>query len=134
MITPNELVWADMPTLPPGAKVAVIQGPLNETVPFTLRLKLPANYEIAGRLFREFGIPRLPPDDLARIAVPTTLIWGRHDRANRLRIAEEASARYGWPLHAIENCADDSPRDQPLAFLEALRLALGTETRQQATA
>jgi protein-S-isoprenylcysteine O-methyltransferase Ste14 len=41
MVTPNELVWADMPSLPPGAKVAVIQGPLNEAVPFTLRLKLP---------------------------------------------------------------------------------------------
>jgi len=43
------------------------------------------NAKIAGRLFREFGIPPIPPDDLARIAVPTTLIWGRHDRANRLR-------------------------------------------------
>jgi pimeloyl-ACP methyl ester carboxylesterase len=69
-----------------------------------------ANAKIAGRLFREFGIPRIPPDDLARIAVPTTLIWGRHDRANCLRIAQDASARYGWPLHVIENCADDPPR------------------------
>ena len=92
------------------------------------------NAKIAGRLFREFGIPPISPDDLARIAVPTTLIWGRHDRANRLRIAQDASARYGWPLHVIENCADDPPRDQPLAFLEALRTALGTEKRQQITA
>ncbi|HET9385803.1 MAG TPA: alpha/beta fold hydrolase, partial [Gemmatimonadales bacterium] len=92
------------------------------------------NAKIAGRLFREFGIPPIPPDDLARIAVPTTLIWGRHDRANRLRIAQDASVRYGWPLHVIENCADDPPRDQPLVFLEALRMALGTEKRQQVTA
>jgi pimeloyl-ACP methyl ester carboxylesterase len=92
------------------------------------------NAKIAGRLFREFGIPPIAPDDLVRIAVPTTLIWGRHDRANRLRIAQDASARYGWPLHVIENCADDPPRDQPLAFLEALRMALGTEKRQQVTA
>lgn len=91
------------------------------------------NAKIAGRLFREFGIPPISPDDLARIAVPTTLIWGRHDRANRLRIASDASARYGWPLHVIENCADDPPRDQPLAFLEALRMALGTEKRQDAS-
>lgn len=55
-------------------------------------------------------------------------------RANRLRIAQDASARYGWPLQVIENCADDPPRDQPLAFLEALRMALGTEKRQQVTA
>jgi pimeloyl-ACP methyl ester carboxylesterase len=80
-------------------------------------------------------VGRIPPDDLARIAVLATLIWGRHDRANRLRIAQgEANVRYGWPLRVIENCADDSPRDQPLAFLEALRLALGTETTQQVTA
>jgi pimeloyl-ACP methyl ester carboxylesterase len=92
------------------------------------------NAKIAGRLFREFGIPPISPDDLVRIAVSTTLIWGRHDRANRLRIAQDASARYGWPLHVIENCADDPPRDQPLAFLEALRMALGTERRHQVTA
>lgn len=92
------------------------------------------NAKTAGRMFREFGIPPISSDDLARIAVPTTLVWGRHDRANRLRIAQDASARYGWPLHVIEDCADDPPRDQPLAFLEALHMALGTERRQQATA
>jgi pimeloyl-ACP methyl ester carboxylesterase len=89
---------------------------------------------VAGRFFREFGIPPIPPDDLARIAVPTALIWGRHDRGNRLRIAQDASARYGWPLHVIENCADDPPRDQPLAFMEALRVTLGTERGQSVTA
>ena len=34
MVTPNELIWSDMPTLPAGAKVAIIEGPLNEAVPF----------------------------------------------------------------------------------------------------
>jgi hypothetical protein len=29
--------------------------------------------------------------------------------ANRLRIAQDASVRYGWPLHVFENCADDPP-------------------------
>src|SRR5262249_24630922 len=46
MMTPADLQWADVPSLPPGAKVAVIQGPLNETVPFTFRLKFPADYKI----------------------------------------------------------------------------------------
>jgi pimeloyl-ACP methyl ester carboxylesterase len=80
--------------------------------------------KLAGRLLRQCGMPRIPPDDLARIAVPTALIWGRYDRANRLQIAQEASARYGWPLYVIDHCADDPPRDQPLAFLEALRTEL----------
>jgi len=79
----------------------------------------------AGRMFRAVGVPRIPQEDLARITVPTTLIWGRHDRALRLRIAEAASARYGWPLHVIEDCADDPPRDQPEAFLRALRTESG---------
>ena len=78
----------------------------------------------AGRLFRKTGVPRIPEDDLARIAVPTTLIWGREDRANRVRIPERASERYGWPLHVIDHAADDPARDQPDAFLRALRMAL----------
>jgi len=87
-----------------------------------------------GRLFRDFGVPRIPPADLARIAVPTALIWGRHDRAIPLRVAQDASARYGWPLHVIEHCADDPPRDQPRAFLDALRAALAVEHPQPMTA
>jgi pimeloyl-ACP methyl ester carboxylesterase len=90
-------------------------------VSYNLDLARAPSAKAAGRLMRELGVPRIPPEDLARIAVPTTLIWGRHDRANRPRIAEAASARYGWPLRVIENCADDPPRDQPEAFLEALR-------------
>jgi hypothetical protein len=46
MIAPSDLKWADVPSLPPGAKIAVIEGPLNDAVPFTIRLKLPANYKI----------------------------------------------------------------------------------------
>lgn len=48
MVTPAQLQWKDVPSLPAGAKLAVIEGPLNEAVPFTFRLKLPANYRIAG--------------------------------------------------------------------------------------
>jgi len=46
MIAPADLKWADVPSLPPGAKIAVIEGPMNEAVPFTVRLKFPANYRI----------------------------------------------------------------------------------------
>ena len=79
-----------------------------------------------GPMLREIGLPRIDPSELALIAVPTSLIWGRQDRANRLRIAEAASARYGWPLRVIEDCADDPARDRPEQFLEALHAALGT--------
>ena len=46
MVTPDELRWVDVPSLPPGAKLAVIQGPLNHAGPLTFRLKFPANYQI----------------------------------------------------------------------------------------
>lgn len=46
MVTPDKLSWADVPALPPGAKIAVIEGPMNEAKPFTARAKLPANYQI----------------------------------------------------------------------------------------
>ena len=46
MVSPNDLKWNDVPSLPPGAKIAVIEGPMSEPVPFTVRLKFPANYQI----------------------------------------------------------------------------------------
>ena len=46
MVTPGDLKWSDVPSLPPGAKIAVIEGPMNEAVPFTVRLKFPAHYQI----------------------------------------------------------------------------------------
>jgi len=93
-------------------------------VAYNLELARGPSGKAVGRMFRELGLPRIPPAQLARIPVPTTLIWGRQDRAIRLRVAEAASARYGWPLHVIESCADDPPRDQPAAFLQALHTAI----------
>ena len=77
-------------------------------------------------LMPALGLRPIPAADLARISIPTTLIWGRHDRQTPLRVAEAASARYGWPLHVIENAADDPAFEQPDAFLGALRAALGS--------
>ena len=46
LVKPEELKWSDVPSLPKGAKIAVIEGPMNEAVPFTVRLKLPADYKM----------------------------------------------------------------------------------------
>lgn len=46
MVLPKDLKWSDVPSLPAGAKIAVIQGPMNEAKPFTVRLKFPANYRV----------------------------------------------------------------------------------------
>ena len=65
---------------------------------------------------------------LERGDVPTTLIWGRHDLATPVEIAEAVGARYGWPLHVIEDAGDDPPLEQPAAFLAALHAAISTPT------
>lgn len=96
-------------------------------VTYNLQLARSPKGKVAGRLMRKVGLPRIPAGDLARIDVPTALIWGRQDRANRVRIAEDAAERYGWQLQVIENCADDPARDQPEAFLRALRTATGSD-------
>ena len=46
MVLPSELKWAPVPSLPPGAQIAVIEGPLNQAVPITARIKFPANYRL----------------------------------------------------------------------------------------
>src|SRR4030095_10345873 len=61
------------------------------------RFRTPGVKAAMRSLFRQLA-STIPSQDLDRIAVPTTLIWGRHDVAMRLDVAEAASVRYGWPL------------------------------------
>jgi pimeloyl-ACP methyl ester carboxylesterase len=85
-------------------------------------------------LVPSFGLRPIPEVDLAPIAAPTTLIWGRHDCQTPLRVAERASSRFGWPLHVIERAADDPAFEQPEVFLVALRAALERSSGQEAAA
>jgi pimeloyl-ACP methyl ester carboxylesterase len=96
------------------------------------RARTPGVIAAVGSLMEQFGIRAIPPAELARIAVPTALIWGRHDLATRLSVAEAASARYGWPLYVIEEAADDPPIEQPEAFLRVLRTVLGVPSEAAA--
>ncbi len=90
------------------------------------RAQAPGARAALGGLMEQFGLPAIPPEELARIAVPTVLIWGRHDLATPLAVARSASERYGWPLHVIEQAADDPPIEQPEMLLRVLREVLGT--------
>ena len=58
--------------------------------------------------------------DLERITVPTTLLWGHHDRMVPLSVGEAAAARHGWPLRVIDGAAHAPHIEQPEAFVEAL--------------
>ena len=48
------------------------------------RLRQPSRLATVGSLMTTFGIAEIPAEALARISVPTTLIWGRHDMATPL--------------------------------------------------
>jgi pimeloyl-ACP methyl ester carboxylesterase len=59
---------------------------------------------------------QIPDADLRRIAVPTTLLWGRHDRMVPLALAQGAAERLGWSLHVVDGAAHAPHMEQPEAF------------------
>jgi FAD/FMN-containing dehydrogenase/pimeloyl-ACP methyl ester carboxylesterase len=83
------------------------------------RAQTPGVLAAVGDLMERYGIPAI--EDLGRIAVPVALVWGRHDLATPLAVAEALGADHGWPLHVIDDCADDPPIERPEAFVRALR-------------
>jgi pimeloyl-ACP methyl ester carboxylesterase len=87
------------------------------------RGRSPGVLAAAEALMGQFAL-EIPRTTLARINVPTTLIWGRHDLATPLRVAESASRALGWPLCVIEDAADEPSLDQPAAFIDAVRAAI----------
>ena len=92
---------------------------------YSLELARTPSVRRANRnLLRELGLRQLPPEEVARIDVPTSLIWGRQDRVMPLASAKEASVRYGWPLDVIDDAGHFLGADQPEAFLQALRRAI----------
>jgi pimeloyl-ACP methyl ester carboxylesterase len=87
------------------------------------RFRTPGVRKAMRQLMSWLSAP-IPSDRLDGIAAPVTLIWGRHDVGMPLHVAEEASSRFGWPLHVIEGARDDPALEQPEAFLAALRAVL----------
>jgi pimeloyl-ACP methyl ester carboxylesterase len=76
------------------------------------------------QLLRRIGVRRIQPDQLQKIRVPVALIWGKNDPVMRFGIAEKASARFGWPLHPIDDCGHVPHVERPEAFLEAFHVAI----------
>jgi FAD/FMN-containing dehydrogenase/pimeloyl-ACP methyl ester carboxylesterase len=90
------------------------------------RARVPSGQAALAALMAQFGLAAIAPAELARIEAPTTLIWGRHDLATDVAVAKAASRTHRWPLHVIEDCRDDPPVERPEAFVQALRLVLGS--------
>lgn len=88
------------------------------------RAAVPHVKRTMGQLLKT-GTKQIPDTELQRIEVPTTLLWGRHDRFVPLDLAEAASARLGWPLHVIDDAGHVPHIEQPDVFLHALQTVLG---------
>jgi pimeloyl-ACP methyl ester carboxylesterase len=76
------------------------------------------------QLVRSLGARRIPEDRLRSIQVPVDLIWGERDPLMRFRIGQEASSKFGWPLHRIEGCGHGPQIEAPDRLQEALEVAL----------
>jgi hypothetical protein len=46
MMTPSDFKWADVPAMPAGSKITIIEGNMSAAEPFTARLKFPPNTKI----------------------------------------------------------------------------------------
>jgi pimeloyl-ACP methyl ester carboxylesterase len=93
------------------------------------RARTPGTIDALNAFVQEFGFAAIPDAVLARIDVPTTLIWGRNDANLPLEVGRRASERYGWSLEVIENAGNEPAIEQPDAFLRALRAAMGRGDR-----
>jgi pimeloyl-ACP methyl ester carboxylesterase len=82
------------------------------------RAHTPAVAQALHALLDQFGMRVIPPDVLAGITVPTTLIWGRHDAIVPVAVGTAASTRYGWPLHVID-AGNEPALEAPEALLRA---------------
>lgn len=92
-----------------------------------------AHVQRTMRQLIQIGKRRIPGEELRRIAIPTALLWGRHDRMVPLRVAEDAHTRLGWALHVVDDVGHVPHVDCPTRFLRALRDALGPAASLDAT-
>ena len=53
--------------------------------------------------------------------MPTSLLWGKHDRMVPLAVGQHAAEHYGWPLHVIDDAAHAPHIEQPERFVATLQ-------------
>jgi quercetin dioxygenase-like cupin family protein len=124
MVLPEQMQWTAIPALPPGATGVVLEGPLDQAVPFTLRLRLPAGYRIPphwhpavervtvlsgtflmglGERFDEAGLTRLQAGSLAMMPVGV-----RHFAMTTEATELQLHGTGPWAIHYVDPA--DDPR------------------------
>jgi len=128
MVVPKDLTWKDGPaSLPKGVKSAVLEGDPTKEGPFTMRLKLPANYKVPphwhpaiehvtvvsgsfymglGEVFDEAKGTKLPVGGFAAMQIGT-----RHFAFTKEEATIQLHGIGPWGINYV-NPADD-PRNKP---------------------
>jgi quercetin dioxygenase-like cupin family protein len=123
MLTGPELVWKDAPpSLPTGAKLAVLEGDPAQPGPFTMRIKAPAGYKVPphwhpadehvtvisggffmglGDKFDEKGMKELTPGSFAVMVTGT-----RHFAMTKKETVVQVHGIGPWGINYV-NPADD---------------------------
>jgi 2-hydroxymuconate-semialdehyde hydrolase len=99
---------------------------------FSAYLRSQATVPHVKRAMRQLiksGTRQIPDAELRRITVPTTLVWGRHDRFVPLALAEAASRRLGWRLRVIDDAGHVPHIERPDAFVSASAPSLDLRAR-----
>ena len=129
MVVPKDLTWKDGPaSLPKGVQSAVIEGDPTKPGPFTMRLKLPANYKVPphwhpaiehvkvisgsfsmglGEVFDEAKATKLPVGGFATMQIGT-----RHFALTKEGATVQLHGIGPWGINYV-NPSDD-PRNSPL--------------------
>ena len=132
MTTEAELVWKDgPPSLPAGAKLAVLEGNPSAPGPFTMRIKVPAGYKIpphwhpadehvtviagtfsmgVGEKFDEKAVKDLPTGGFAVMATGT-----RHFAMSREGGIVQVHGVGPWGITYVNPADDPRPAAKPAA-------------------
>ncbi|WP_404362854.1 cupin domain-containing protein [Marinobacter sp.] len=54
MVQPSDLEWKPVGSMSPGAEITVLEGDLGKEAAFTMRLKMPANYDLMPHTHPEY--------------------------------------------------------------------------------
>jgi quercetin dioxygenase-like cupin family protein len=88
--TPAEAMWGPAPPLiPAGAQIAVLSGDPTKPVPYSVRLKFPANYAIPAHSH---------PTDENVVVVSGALTFGMGDKLQKGATANKTLTRGGYAL------------------------------------
>jgi quercetin dioxygenase-like cupin family protein len=87
---PDDLIWRDGPaSLPPGAKIAILDGDPTKSGPFVMRIKLPDGYKIP---------PHTHPKSERVTVLSGSFHLGMGDRFDVKHAQELSPGTYGtWP-------------------------------------